>query len=71
METAVLEVPTNEANLETYNELLVRGLELGAKCNPATSEANRLSYRASWLGALAKAGWTEAKWFRTSYPGTV
>jgi hypothetical protein len=69
-QNAVLEVPTNTHTI-TYTELLELGIELGAKCNPATSEKNRLSYRASWLGLLATDGWTEDQWFRASYPGVL
>ncbi len=70
MSNAVLEAPASTHTL-TYTELLVRGIELGAKCNPSESEANRLSYRSSWLGTLATAGWTEDQWFKASYPGTL
>jgi hypothetical protein len=65
-----LEAPANTHSL-TYNELLVQGIKLGAKCNPSVSEANRLSYRSSWLGLLGAAGWTEGEWFKTGYAGTV
>jgi hypothetical protein len=70
MASAVLEVPTTD-KVKTYNELLLKGLELGAKCNPGESEANRLSYRASWLGTLAATGWTEGQWFKAGYSGTL
>lgn len=69
MESAVLEVPTNTHKAETFLELLEAGIKLGAKCDPGKSEASRLSYRASWLGILAAAGWTEDQWFKASYPG--
>jgi hypothetical protein len=64
MGNAVLAVPTNEDI--TYDKILVRGIELGAKCDPAQSEANRLSYRAAWLGILAAAGLSEGQWFRAA-----
>jgi hypothetical protein len=70
MSNAVLEAPANTHTL-TYTELLVRGVELGAKCNPSESEATRLSYRSSWLGTLAAAGWTEGEWFGACYQGAV
>jgi hypothetical protein len=63
MGNAVLAIPTNEDILR-YDKLLERGIELGAKCDPAQSEANRLSYRAAWLGILAEAGCSEDQWFR-------
>jgi hypothetical protein len=62
MGNAVLATPTNEDL--TYDNILARGIELGAKCNPAESEANRLSYRTAWLGILAAAGYSENQWFK-------
>ena len=62
MGNAVLATPTDL----TYDKILTHGVELGAKCNPAQSEANRLSYRTNWLGILSAAGWSEQKWFRAA-----
>jgi hypothetical protein len=65
MGNAVLAIPTDE-NILTYDKILVSGMRLAAKCDPAQSEANRLSYRAAWLGILAEYGWTEGEWFRAA-----
>jgi hypothetical protein len=65
MGNTLLAIPTDENTL-TYDKILVSGFRLGAKCDPAQSEANRLSYRAAWLGILTEYGWTEGEWFRAA-----
>ena len=65
MGNTLLAIPTDENTL-TYDKILVSGIRLGAKCDPAQSESNRLSYRAAWLGILAEYGWTEGEWFRAA-----